>query len=122
MAVATEAPEARSSSVKGRVVDAYRHGAHMSHEARLAKSMAADAIEDSIHFARRAAVISARRSVERLEDLKDEAAHRIKRAPLEAVTIFGGVGLLFGAAVGYLYGRFSAPRETPRRKLEVDHD
>jgi hypothetical protein len=113
MAVATEAPPETGppSSVKDRIVDAYRHGAHLSHEARLAKSIAADAIEDGIHFARRFAVMSVRHGAERLEDLKDEAAHRIKQAPLASVTLFAGAGLFLGAAIGYVCGRFSARRE-----------
>jgi hypothetical protein len=38
------------------------------------------------------------------------------------VTLVGGAGLFFGAAAGYLCGRFSARRERLRRGLEVDHD
>lgn len=100
-----------SSRVKDRVVDAYRHGAHLSHEVRLAKSLVADVIEEGVHYARRAAVTSIRRGIERAEDLKDEAAHRIKRNPLASVTVFGGAGLFLGAAFGYWWGRFSARRE-----------
>jgi hypothetical protein len=99
------------SSMKDRVVDAARHAAHFSHEVRLAKSIVADAIEDGIHSARRAAVTSVRRGVERIEDLQDEAVHRIKRAPLASVTLAGGAGLVLGAALGYMCGRFLARRE-----------
>ena len=109
---AAETPDVvPSSSAKDRVVDAARHGAHLAHEVRLAKSLVADAIEDGVHYARRAAVTSVRRGIERVEDLKDEAAHRIKRAPLASVTVCGGAGLLLGAAFGYLCGRLSARRE-----------
>jgi glycerol-3-phosphate dehydrogenase len=104
---------APAPSVKDRVVDACRQGAHFSHEVRLAKSIAADAIEDGIHVARRAAVTSVRRGVEQLEDLRDEAAHRIKRAPLASAAVLVGAGLLLGAALGYLSGHSSA-----RRNLE----
>jgi len=118
----TETPDvAPPLSVKDRVVDAYRHGAHLSHEVRLAKSIAADAIEDGIHFAGRAAAKSVRRGVERFEDFKEETRHRIRRAPLASVALSGGAGLLFGAAIGYLCGRFSARGENSAA-LEVDHE
>lgn len=102
---------AAPSNVKDRIVDTARHAAHLSHEVQLARSIVADAIEDGIHSARRAAVTSVRHGVERMEDLKDEAAHRIKRAPLASVTLVGGAGLALGAALGFLCGRFSARRE-----------
>lgn len=119
----TETPEvAPPSTVKDRVVDAYRHGAHLSHEVRLAKSIAADAIEEGIHSARRSALKSIRRGVEQFEDFTEEATHRIKRAPLASVALVGGAGLFFGAAIGYLCGRFSARGEDTPAGLEVDHD
>lgn len=115
---AAETPDVAPSSVKDRVVDACRQGAHLSHEVRLAKSIAADAIEDGIHLARRAAVTAVRRGAEQFEDLRGEAAHRIKRAPLASVALFGAAGLLLGAALGYLLcGQSSA-----RRNVEVNHD
>ena len=120
MAFVTETPElVPPSSVKDRIVDAARHTAHLSHEARLAKSIAADAIEDGIHYARRAAITSARRGVERLQDLKDDATYRIKRAPLASATLFAGAGLILGAGFGYLCGRLSARCETAASQ-EVD--
>ena len=118
---AAETPDV-AASVKDRVVDAARHATHLSHEVRLAQSIAADAIEDGIHYARRAAVTSARRGAERLDDLREEAAHRIKRAPLASVTLVAGAGLLLGGALGYLCGRFSASARERRRILEVDRD
>ena len=90
---------ASNASVRDRVVDACRQSAHLSHEARLLKSLATDAIEDGVHAAKRA-ITSVKRGVEELADLKDEAVHRLKRRPLRAVGIALGVGLVLGLAVG----------------------
>ena len=68
-------------TVRDRVIDAARQATH-SHEAQRFKSLAADAVEDGVHAAKRA-IKSVKRGVEELEDLKDEAAHRVKRQPLK---------------------------------------
>ena len=39
------------------------------------------------------------------EELRDEAAYRIKKAPLASVGIGFGVGILFGAAVAMVAGK-----------------
>ena len=100
---------ASKASVRDRVVDSYRHAAHLSHEARLLKSVATDAVEDGVHAAKRA-IISLKRRVEELADLKDEAAHRVKRQPLRTVGIALGVGLVVGMAIGWI-GRRPGRRE-----------
>ena len=98
----SETPETASSvSVPDRAIDACRQAAHLSHEARLLKSLATDAIDDGVHAAKRA-IKSVRRSVEELGDLKEEAAHRVKRQPLKAVGVALGVGLVLGLAVGWI--------------------
>jgi ElaB/YqjD/DUF883 family membrane-anchored ribosome-binding protein len=96
--------EASKASIRNRVVDACRQTAHLSHEARLLKSLATDAVEDGVHAAKRAI----KRSVVELEDLQDEAVHRVRRQPLRAVGIAVGVGLVVGLAVGWISRR---PRE-----------
>lgn len=57
-----------------------------------AKARVMDAVED------------AKRAVERrrrqFEDLKDDAAYRVKKAPLMSVGIGFGAGLLIGAVLG----------------------
>lgn len=107
MASATvEAPEVEKPTVGDRVVDACRQATHISHEARLLKSVAEDAIEDGVHAAKRA-MMSVKRRVEEVGDLKDEAVHRVKREPLKAVGIAVGVGLVFGMALGWIGGRFA---------------
>jgi len=98
-------------SVRDRVIDAARHVAHVHHEATLLKSLAADTVEDGVHAAKRA-MKSVKRGVEQLEDLKDEAAHRVKRQPLKAVGIAAGVGLVFGMGLGWIGGRFGKVKAT----------
>ena len=71
---------------------------------QLLKSLAADAIEDGVHAAKRT-IMSVQRRVENLADLKDEAAHRVKRQPFKAVGMAVGVGLVLGMAVGWIGGR-----------------
>ena len=109
---AIETPEVESRpTVRDRMIDAARQAAHVSHEAQLLKALAADAVEDGVHAAARA-IKSVRRGVEELGDLKDEAAHRVKRQPLKAVGIALGVGLVLGMAVGWIGGRFGPRKET----------
>jgi hypothetical protein len=101
-ATTIDTPEATSKvNLRDRVLDACRHTAHVSHEAQLLETLAADAIEDGVHAANRAAV-SARRGVEKLGDLKDEAAYRVKRHPLPVVGLALGLGLVLGVAVGWV--------------------
>ena len=50
----TQTSESEKPSAADRIVDAVQHAAHMSHEARLVKSLAYDAIEDGAHEAKRA--------------------------------------------------------------------
>lgn len=91
-------------TTRDRVIDAARQAAHVSHEAQLLKSLTADAVEDGVHAVKRV-VKSVKRGVEELADLKDEAAHRVKRQPLGAVGLALGVGLMLGMAVGWVGGR-----------------
>lgn len=98
--------EAGQPNVRDRVVDACGQIGHLSHEARLLKSRAVDAIEDRMVAARRA-VTSARRGV---EDLTDQAAHQVRRQPLKTVALVLGVGLALGLAAGWA-GRGSLRRQ-----------
>ena len=111
--IAVDTPEMKngSTTARDRVVDAARQAAHVSHEARLLKSLAADAVEDGVHAARRA-IKSVRRGVEELGDFKDEAVHRAKRQPLKAVAIAAGAGLALGVAVGWIAGRLGQRSRT----------
>jgi ElaB/YqjD/DUF883 family membrane-anchored ribosome-binding protein len=105
----SETPEAATSvSVNDRAIDTCRQAIRRSDGTQLVKSLAADAVDDGVHAARRA-IRSVRRGVEELADLKDEAVHRVKRQPLKAVSVAVGLGLVLGLAIGRV-GRGPRPR------------
>ena len=85
-------------TLRERVGDTARRVAHMSHEARMLKSIATDAVEDGVYNARRA-MKSARRD---FDDARDAAAHRIKQQPLKTVGAAFGIGLFVGAVAASL--------------------
>jgi ElaB/YqjD/DUF883 family membrane-anchored ribosome-binding protein len=105
-----QTPESEKPNVADRIVDAARHAAHMSHEARLVKSLACDAIEDGAHDAKRAVTKSVQRGIERLEDIKDEGVHYVKRQPLKAIAMAAGIGLMVGIAAAWITGRLRRQR------------
>jgi ElaB/YqjD/DUF883 family membrane-anchored ribosome-binding protein len=105
-----QTPESEKPSVADRIVGAAQHAAHVSHEARLVKSLADDAIEDGAHEAKRAVKKSVQRGIERLEDIKDEGVHYVKRQPLKAIAMAAGVGLMVGMAAVWITGRFRRQR------------
>jgi ElaB/YqjD/DUF883 family membrane-anchored ribosome-binding protein len=84
----------------------------MTHEAQLLKSRAADALEDGAYAVKRA-ITSITRRVEALGDLKEEAAHRVRRQPLKSVGLAIGAGLALGLAVGWFGGRFGRRASRP---------
>ena len=106
MAVATAEVQdtVQPLTLKDRNVDGTRRAAHVSHEVRLAKSVARDAIEDGVYAAKRA-LKQVQRGVRSLEDMKDETARYVKRQPLLAVGIAAGVGVLVGACAGWFGAR-----------------
>lgn len=75
----------------------------VAQEARELRSRGADAIEESVHAAKRAVKV-ARQSVEELGEMRDETARYIKREPFKAVGLAMGAGILFGLAAS-LIGR-----------------
>jgi len=87
-----------------RAIDTARQIARLSHEAQRLGSLAADAVEDGVHAAKRA-IKSVERSVEELGDSKEELAHRVKRQPLKAVALAVGLGLVIRTAFGWLCAR-----------------
>lgn len=91
-------------TVKDRIVDAARRGAHLSHDVRLAKSVARDTIEDGIYAAKRA-LKRVQRGVDTLEDARDQTVRYVKRQPFAALGIAAGVGVLVGACVGWFGAR-----------------
>ena len=82
-------------ATQDRLIDVVGRAAHVAHEARVLKTMAADAIEDGVHAAKRAVTRSARD----IEDLRDAAAYRVKKAPLMAVALAAAAGLALGIGV-----------------------
>jgi len=90
--------------VRDKAVDAVRHVAHASHEARLLKTIAADAVEDGVYAAKRV-VKTARRWTRSTTDLRDEAAYRIKREPFKFVGLALGVGIQLGLILGWVSRR-----------------
>jgi ElaB/YqjD/DUF883 family membrane-anchored ribosome-binding protein len=87
--------------VRDKAVDAIRHAAHASHEARLLKTIAVDAVEDGVYAAKRA-IKTARRWTQTAVDFRDEAAYRIKREPFKFVGLALGAGIQLGLVLGLL--------------------
>jgi ElaB/YqjD/DUF883 family membrane-anchored ribosome-binding protein len=111
---AVQTPQSEKPNVADRIVDAVRHAAQVSHEARLIKSLACDAIEDRAHEAKRAVKKSVQRGTERLEDIKDESVHYVKRQPLKAIAIAAGVGLMVGIAAAWITSQLRQQRAGKR--------
>ena len=88
-----------------RVADVVGRAAHVAHEARLLKTLAADAVEDGVHAAKRAVTRGARE----IEEFRETAAYRIKKAPFLAVALAAGAGLLVGVICGRWGRRASQP-------------
>jgi ElaB/YqjD/DUF883 family membrane-anchored ribosome-binding protein len=107
MAVAAVELPRTAATLANRVVDACRQAAHLSHEAHLVKSITTDAVEDGVYAAQRA-LKTARR---RMEDVQDEAVHRVKRHPLEAIGLAVGIGLVAGLGFGWIAGRWARCRD-----------
>jgi ElaB/YqjD/DUF883 family membrane-anchored ribosome-binding protein len=62
-------------------------------------------IDDRVHEARRAAERAVRRGIEKLEDLKEEGVHYVKRNPLKSVAVAAGAGLMVGLVTGWMVRR-----------------
>jgi ElaB/YqjD/DUF883 family membrane-anchored ribosome-binding protein len=103
MTFATHDSLERKAKPSVRVADAARHAAHLSHETRLIKSMAADAVQDGVYQARRAAKFVKRQ----VEDLGDQATYRIRRQPLTAVGTAFAAGIVLGGAIGWFGVRYA---------------
>jgi ElaB/YqjD/DUF883 family membrane-anchored ribosome-binding protein len=86
------------TTVRERVVDAMGQAAQVAHDARLLKARASEAIEDGVHAAKRAVT----RGAHEIEDLRDAAAYRVRRAPLGSIALAAGAGLFLGIVLGRL--------------------
>jgi ElaB/YqjD/DUF883 family membrane-anchored ribosome-binding protein len=98
------------TTVLDRAVDAVRQAAYVTHEARLLKTRATDAVEDRVHAAKRAIT----RGMHDLEDMRDSAVHRVKRAPLMTVGLAVGAGMLLGVVIGWIGGRARGSKDAWR--------
>ncbi len=104
-----ETTECEKASCVDRILDAARQAGPVSHDARVAETLAAAAIEDGVRATKRAV----RRGIETLEDLKDESLHRVKRRPVKMLAIAAGVCLSLGLAAGWIVGRAGSKRARP---------
>ena len=96
------------TTARDRVADVVSKAAHVAHEARLLKTLASDAVEDGVYAAKRAIT----RGAHEIEDLREAAVHRVKKAPLVSIALAAGGGLLLGIAIGR-WGRspYRAPKD-----------
>lgn len=101
-----ETPSTAESTLRERAADTLRQAAHFSHEARLLKTLAIDAVEDTMHAAQRK-IKHARQTA---LDARDELAYRVKREPLKAVAVGFGVGAALGLVLGLACRRVGARR------------
>jgi ElaB/YqjD/DUF883 family membrane-anchored ribosome-binding protein len=60
---------------------------------------ASEAVDDSMRAARRALKTASNR-IQDAVDLRDEAVHRVRRAPLTSVSLAFGAGILVGVVTG----------------------
>ena len=71
---------------------------HLSHEARLLKSAATEAIDDGVHTVKRTAKTLRQDAL----DLRDDVTYRVKREPMKAMAIVFAAGTLAGFLLAVL--------------------
>lgn len=108
MTTATESTT-MEPTYRERVAEAMRGAAELSHDARTLKTLAADAVEDGLHAARR----TVKKTRQRALDTRDDLTYRIKRQPLMAVAMAFGAGALAGLIVGWVRPCARANEENP---------
>jgi ElaB/YqjD/DUF883 family membrane-anchored ribosome-binding protein len=96
---------AMTEGVVERVMKAGAQVSELGHQAARLKSVASTAVSEAIEDGKVAARRAAKRSYNRAEDLMDDAAHRVKKSPLQSVVVCFGAGLLLGAIVTRLFRR-----------------
>jgi ElaB/YqjD/DUF883 family membrane-anchored ribosome-binding protein len=84
--------------VADRVMEA---GETLVEDAKVLKAKAAELVDEGRLAAKKAYA----RKLREFEDLRDEAALKVRKAPFATVGITFGVGVLFGVAVGWLATR-----------------
>jgi ElaB/YqjD/DUF883 family membrane-anchored ribosome-binding protein len=68
----------------------------MAHEARLVKSLAADALDDAVYASKQMSK-SLKRRIQDVTDRRYELAHQVRREPFKALGLAFGTGILLGA-------------------------
>jgi ElaB/YqjD/DUF883 family membrane-anchored ribosome-binding protein len=115
MSTAIAEPKTQPVDLPGRAADAVRHAAHFAHEARLLKSLAADALDDAVHASKQT-VKSMKRRMQDVADRRHDLVHQVRREPLQAIGIAFGIGaLLGGVAVGVVRLGTAAYRQSTER-------
>ncbi|MGE0460291.1 MAG: hypothetical protein AB7Q16_02890 [Vicinamibacterales bacterium] len=95
----------KAAAIVDRVADKARQAGDFAREAREVKARATEVLEDGMYAARR----TLKRRVRDYENLRDETARRVKRAPFAALGVTFAAGLVLGAVVGWVGHR---PRKT----------
>jgi ElaB/YqjD/DUF883 family membrane-anchored ribosome-binding protein len=102
--MSADALKTERQGVAARVLDAAMDAAHLTHEACNVKSFAEAKVEDAVHEAKRAL----RRGSEKLEDLRDNGIHYVKRQPLTSIAIAAGLGFMVGVTASWILRRVRA--------------
>jgi hypothetical protein len=105
-----ESPAAEEPTLRERATDTLRQAVHLSHEARLLKTLAADAVEDGLHAAQRTIKHARQTGL----DARDEMTYRVKREPGRAMAVVFGVGALVGFGLGLVCRHIQSRRATSR--------
>lgn len=109
MATATiDKLQEKAAAVADRLVEKTRYAEDLTRDARQLKARATEAIEDGMYAARR----TLKRRMHDFEDLRDDAARRVKRAPFTALGVTFAAGLVLGAIAGWVGRR--PPRMQPK--------
>jgi ElaB/YqjD/DUF883 family membrane-anchored ribosome-binding protein len=109
MATATiDKLQEKATALADRVVEKVRYGEDLAKDAREIKARATEVLEDGMYAARR----TFKRRMHDLEDLREDTARRVKRAPFTALGVTFAAGLLLGAIMGWVGHR--PPRVEPK--------
>jgi ElaB/YqjD/DUF883 family membrane-anchored ribosome-binding protein len=88
----------KAAAIADRMVEKTRQAEEFAKEARELKARATEVFEDGMHAARR----TLKRRVHDFEDLRNDTARRVKRAPFTALGVTFAAGLMLGVIVGWV--------------------
>lgn len=97
-AVTIDKLQDKAAAIADRVADTARQAGDFTREAREVKARATEVLEDGMYAARR----TLKRRVRDYEDLRDDTARRVRRAPFTALGVTFAAGLVLGAVVGWV--------------------